>query len=463
MQQAEVDEGPGQEGQSPEVAPPVPEADREQAEDRQRHGRRGEVDGPRPDRVGVRPGAPEPPELDQGQARHPAGMVAGEGDRATPEDGVLLDLAERPDVRGVGEVHLAGARRLRADPVIKAGADPEGGRHEPGRRPRAFLAHHGAIVAAVASATTSAPPDRPAPLASAHPDDPRGQDRRDEQGPRRPGQDRRPHRQPGPDRHRLRPPRPRPILARPEGRQPPEPGDHQGEEKSLREHERRHSHDERVRRRHRRRDPGDRVPLAFSQSPPGEPGQEPDRQDSQDRLDRPDSWEADAQGRPARRQEERIARRPEGVVRRTPLVDLERLARDDGPGQLPVDVGVGEDAGLAASLDVPGDQARRDQPQPQRHQEDQRQGRRPARPSAIADALGHVRRPPSFERRWGISGGCPSRREPDGTSTIPDGQAGKRGRLPRGCTPASALLSRGSKSSIGEPVDSVVDCDYTAV
>ena len=81
--------------------------------------------------LGVGPGAPEPPQLDDRQLQRPPGPLPGERQGPPGQLGVLVELVERPDVRLLEEPHVAGPRRGRVEPVVEARPRPEGRRDEP--------------------------------------------------------------------------------------------------------------------------------------------------------------------------------------------------------------------------------------------------------------------------------------------------------------------------------------------
>ena len=87
------------------------------------------------ERVGVGPGAPEPRRLDHRQPRDPPGMGAGERRATGRARSASCSLAQRPDVRRVEELHVAGPGRAGADAVVQARPDPERRRHEPAEDP----------------------------------------------------------------------------------------------------------------------------------------------------------------------------------------------------------------------------------------------------------------------------------------------------------------------------------------
>ncbi len=126
--------------------------------------------------------------------------------------------------------------------------------------------------------------------------------------------------------------------------------------------------------------------------PPGQMIDEVDAQRPQRRLDQPDGQGPLAEGGLAGREQHRIARRPDREMRDVaPLDILVRPTRADGPCQLPVDVGVGEDVQpeRLTPPDVPLDGIGRRHPQGQGDLEHQR----PARPAGPAHAPSPRRRP----------------------------------------------------------------------
>ena len=153
-------------------------------------------------------------------------------------------------------------------------------------------------------------------------------------------------------------------------------------------------------------------PFLTSQDGSRQRHHEPDAQRPQNRLDEANIAQVLAENRLASRQKQRVTGRPERVMRAAKLDDDVRLARDDGPGQIPVDPGVAEDAELAQPLDIARDHDRRAHPQPERHHQDQRQSRRHAKrgsrvvrgiihdsPPAVITILKEKRKRRDFEKK----------------------------------------------------------------
>ena len=167
-----------------------------------------------------------------------------------------------------------------------------------------------------------------------------------------------------------RSPRRRLVAPPPEHGQAPEPGEHQRDEQPFREDQLSQPDpvglDRREQGRHDRQIPP-------RQGPVDEPREEEDPERPQRRLDEPDGQEPLAEEGLARREKQRIAGRPQGVVGHARLVDDIGQSRADRPGEGPVDRGVVEEAGLPQAVGIALHDEGGDHAQGQRRDEDCRE------------------------------------------------------------------------------------------